>query len=264
MNKSGVFLVIFILLLGITVVPTEPTYSVTQIEPSSSVNTAALATTGTLKIPVAEDVGVGNGSYADVNFGAGGELMFVGTGLDGGLWTTGRSWFKFDLTHLPQELSIQKATMNIHIYGEWVDTDEPVGVYHCSNDIWDSMVLTWNNQPAFSSTPSDVIDSPASPDMFQPTNWYTWEVTSDVRSTMNQGNMILSEVLKQTVEVGTQNAFWYPTRLSYNAFDAAYLEIEYTTPTTSGLTVDGIASGPLLDYINNPCPDLGWTFSDPD
>lgn len=69
MNKSGVFLVIFILLLGIAVVPSEPFYSATQIEPSSSVTPAALTTTGTLKIPVTEDVGVGNGSYADVNFG---------------------------------------------------------------------------------------------------------------------------------------------------------------------------------------------------
>ncbi|MCK4566360.1 MAG: hypothetical protein KAU48_03530, partial [Candidatus Thorarchaeota archaeon] len=34
--------------------------------------------------------------------------------------------------------------------------------------------------------------------------------------------------------------------------------------TTGGLSVDGISSGPLLDYINNPNPDLGWTFTDPD
>ena len=262
MKKSGAFLLIFLFLLGFAVVPVGPASIAVHPENTDSVIEAALATSGTLKIPVTEDVGVLNGTYADTNQDSN-PLMFVGTGYDG-YWATGRSWFKFDLTHLPLELSVQKATMNVYIGSEWVTADEPVGVYHCSTDTWDSTVITWNNQPTISGTPSDVIDSPASPDMFQPMNWYAWEVTSDVRSSMDKGDMILSEVLKQTVEVGTQNAFWYPNRLTDYPFDATYLEIEYTTPTTSGLSVDGITSGPLLDYINNPNPELDWTFTDPD
>ena len=263
LNKSGVFIVIFLLLMGFAVVPTDPVLSVGEPETNSLGITSDGATTGTLRIRVVEDVGVANGTYANTNYGAWINDMFVGTGFDG-TWTIGRSWFKFDLTHLPKELSVQKATMNVYIEDEWVDGDEPVGVYHCDDDSWDYMTITWNNQPTISSTPSDFINSPASPDMFVPLNWYSWEVTSDVRSSLNAGDMILSEVLKQTVEVGTQNAFWYPMRVTTDKFTAAYLEIEYTKPSTTDLSVDGISSGPLLEYINSPCPELGWTFSDTD
>lgn len=264
MNKSGVFFVILLLLLGVVAVPSDSVISVKQVESNSSMIESAVGTTGTLRIIVAEDVGVANGTYANDNFGASINSIFVGTGYDGMGWTTGRSWFKFDLSHLPKELSVQKATMNVYIEDEWNSTDEPVGVYHCDDDSWDYMTLTWNNQPTLSGTPSDVIDSPASPDMFVPLNWYSWEVTSDVRSSLNAGDVILSEVLRQTVEVGTQNAFWYPMRVTTDRFTAAYLEIKYTKPDTTDLSVDGITSGPLLEYINSPCPELGWTFSDPD
>jgi hypothetical protein len=264
LNKNGVFLVIFLLLLGVAVVPITPEYSTTIATKSSAATESALATTGTLRITVSEDVGVANGSYADTNFGDPINDMFVGTGYDVGIWSIGRSWFKFDLTHLPKELSVQRATMNMYIESEWSTTDEPVGVYHSSDDSWDYSTLTWNNAPAISSTPSDVISSPASPNMFEPLNWYSWEVTSDVRSSLTAEDMMLTEVLKQTVEVGTQNAFWYPTRLLTSQFYAAYLEIEYMTPDTTDLSVDGISSGPFLEYINNPCPELGWNFLDQD
>jgi len=262
LNKSGVFLVIFIMLLGFAVIPTGPVASEEQIERSSLVNEAAMATTGTMKILVSEDVSVVNGSYADQNFNSDTDL-YLGTAYDGS-WLIGRIWYKFDLSHLPLEMSIQRATLNVHIQSEWSTIDEPIGAYHSTNDTWELTGITWNNQPTFSGTPSDVIDSPASPDMFLPMHWYSWEVTSDVRSTLTAADTILTEVLAQTEEVGTQNAFMYPSRSTTYPFNATYLEIEYTTPTTSGLTVDGIASGAPLDYINSPSPELGWTFSDPD
>lgn len=264
-NKSGVFLVIFILLLGIAVVPTGPDFSATRIESSSSVDTAALASTGTLKIVVGEDSGVLNGSYADMNFGADAQL-YLGT-ADEGAWVVARSYLKFNLTQLPSEMSVQRATVNVFIDEEWSSAggvDEPVGVYYCADNSWDSMVITWNNQPSISDSPTDVIDSPASPSMFLAGNWYSWEITFDVRTSLATGEKKLTEVLKYTEEVGTQNSFWYPMALEGNRFNATYLEIEYTTPTVSDLTVDGIASGPPLDYINNPCAEFGWAFNDPD
>ncbi|MHA2025062.1 MAG: CBM96 family carbohydrate-binding protein [Candidatus Thorarchaeota archaeon] len=262
MNKSGVFLVIFLLLLGVAVVPTEPAYSATQIEKSSSVNEAAMATTGTLRIEAAEDVAVVNGTWADFNFD-GDPRLYVGTSFDG-IWNLARSFFKFDLSHLPKEMSVQRATMNVHIESEWMTADEPIGAYLCDDDSWISSVITWNNQPAFSSTPTDVIDSPASPNMFLPMHWYSWDVTGDVRSNLNAADMTLTEVLGQTLEVGSQNAFKYPSRSLSYPWNVTYLEIEYITPTTTDISVDGITSGPLLDYINNPTPDVSWTFSDPD
>jgi len=262
MNKSGVFLVTFLLLLGIAVVPTSPVSSVSTFERTSSMNEAAMATTGTMRIEVAEDVAVVNGTFEDSNFDGDGQL-FLGTAYDSE-WRLGRSWFKFNMSNLPKEMSVQKATLNVHIHNEWAVADEPIGVYHSSNDTWDVSSITWNNQPTFSGSASDIINSPTSPDMFLPMHWYSWDVTSDVRSSLNAADMYLTEVLKQTVEVGTQNAFKYPSRSVSYPWNATYLEIEYTTPTTSDLAVDGISSGPLLDYINNPTPDVSWTFSDPD
>lgn len=262
MNKSGVFLVIFILLLGIAVVPTGPTYSATQIEPSSSVNTAALADTGTLKIVVAEDTYVANATNADTNFDGIGSVV---TGVANiGVTSAARGWFKFDLTHLPQEFSITRATFNTYLFSEYQSDDKPLGIYYCNDDSWDSSVITWNNAPTFSATPSDVIDSPASPSMLEEDKWYTWEVTNDVRTSLSTGDMILTEVMKQVDESGTEQTFkaW---RESETLIDyCAVLEIEYTSPTTSNPTVDGIATGPMLDYIKSDAPELGWTFSDPD
>ncbi len=262
MNKSGVFLVVFILLLGIAVVPTGSDFSATQIEQSSSVNAAALASTGTLKVPVAEDTSVVNGSNADTNFDGMGALV---TGVvDMGEALAARTWLKFNLANLPLELSISRATVSIFLFSEYTLDDKPFGIYHCSDDTWDVGSITWNNQPTFSTAPSDVIDSPANPDMFVAQSWYTWDVTSDVRGTLNPRDMILTEVLKQVDETGTEQTFKALNDIETYIFNASYLEIEYTTPTTSGLSVDGITSGPLLEYINDPCPDLGWTFSDPD
>ncbi|MGY5880024.1 MAG: DNRLRE domain-containing protein [Candidatus Thorarchaeota archaeon] len=262
MNKSGVFLVIFILLLGIAVVPTESGASVNQMDWNPSMIEAAAATTGTMRIQVTEDVTVINGTSADSNMD-GYPALLIGV-ADLSPWIAARAWLKFDLTHLPQELSIQRATINMHVDAEASTDDLPVGVYHCTNDAWELTGITWNNQPTFSATPSDVIDSPASPNMFIPMNWYAWDITTDVRATMNQDDMILTEVLKQIDETESVEALLTGTRSTVFQFNASYLEIEYTTPTTSGLTVDGLASGPILDYINTACPELGWTFSDPD
>jgi len=262
LNKNGAFLVIFILLLGIAVIPVGPDFSATQIDQSSSVNVAALASTETLKVPVAEDTSVVNGSEADNNFDGMGALV---TGVaDMGEALAARSWLKFNLAHLPLELSITSATISIYLMGEFTVDDRPFGIYHCSDDTWDVGSITWNNQPTFSTAPSDVIDSPVSPNMFVEQTWYTWDITSDVRSTLDQGDMILTEVLKQVDETESEDTFKGLTDMETFIFNASYIEIEYTTPTVSELTVDGIASGTPLEYINNPSPELGWTFSDPD
>lgn len=261
MRRQTLYLVAFFLLLGMAMVPARPEYASQRIALEEAAGQSDMPTARTMKIPVTGDVGVANGSYANSNLN-GETQLYVGTGYDG-TWLTGRSWFKFDLTHLSKELTVQAASIKVYLTDEWVPENEPVGVYYCANDSWDTTTITWNTQPDFSETYSDVIDSPASPDMFVPLNWYSWEITDDVRTTL-AGDKVLTEVLKQTVEVGTMNAFLYPERITTTRFNGAYLEINYTTPTTTGLTVEGIESGPLLDYIQNPCPELGWSVDDPD
>ncbi|TFF91497.1 DNRLRE domain-containing protein, partial [Candidatus Thorarchaeota archaeon] len=243
-KERTLFLVAFILFLGMAMVPAVPEHASEQFVVEDAASQADMPTTRTMKIPVTHDVSVVNGSYANSNMDGYPDL-FVGVGVDGE-WLIGRSWLKFDLTHLSKEMTVQAATLNAYLTEEWEPADEPVGVYHCTNDSWDFTTITWNNQPDISVTYSDVIDAPASPDTFVAYNWYSWEVTDDVRATL-AGDKVLTEVLRQTVEVGITQAFLYFERITAERFNGAYLEINYTTPTTTELTVEGIESGPLLD-----------------
>jgi len=223
----------------------------------------ALFSEGSLmNITVSEDVCVINGSFAGENQN-GLEDLYIGTANGGGdNWFVGRSWFKFNLSHV--DLPFYRAVLRVYVDHEWAaGLDEPIGAYYCSDDTWIDSILTWNNQPAFSSEPSDVIDSPASPNMFIGGNWYDWEITNDVRLAL-AGDKILTEVLKQTAEIGTQDAMDFLARLSFNPEHAANIELFFTNPMVSNLTTDGYSEIPMIDYIQNPNPTLNWDFSDLD
>ncbi|TFF93545.1 DNRLRE domain-containing protein, partial [Candidatus Thorarchaeota archaeon] len=212
-----------------------------------------------MKIPASEDVSVVNGSYSSISFAHETELL-LGTGYFGE-WVTARSWLKFDLSRIPRELSIRSASMHVYMYGETDPADEPIGVYYSDDDTWAETSITWNNQPVVSDTPTDVIDSPASPDMFVEDQWYEWDVTSDFQTAL-LGDGVLTEVLRQIGEGLDVEAFKYPMSMEGFRLNTTYLEIEYDTPEAQQLTVDGVALGTLLDYIQ-PEPILGWQFSDP-
>jgi hypothetical protein len=42
------------------------------------------------------------------------------------------------------------------------------------------------------------------------------------------------------------------------AFNASYISVEYSTPDTIGLEVDGSSSPPLINYVQDSTPELGW------
>ncbi|MHA2150262.1 MAG: DNRLRE domain-containing protein, partial [Candidatus Thorarchaeota archaeon] len=77
-----------------------------------------------------------------------------------------RSWLKFNLTHLPNSLHFTKATVNLFTVSGVGSADYPRGIFISENDSWTEKTITWNDQPEYNSIPADVIDSPASPDMF--------------------------------------------------------------------------------------------------
>ncbi len=218
-----------------------------------------------MTIPVLEDEGVSNSS-PDTNFHG----NIVGGGLFVGLEpnedTVTRSWLKSDLTHVPKEVAIQSATLYAHLNGEYLvydDEDAPIGAYFSPDSTWSETTITWNNQPSLEDTPSDFIDSPASPDMFDPQNWYGWDVTADVRMTL-EDNKILTEVLKATDESANISCFKYFTEDEYYHFNASYLALEYTTPEMTNLAVDGHSTSPLKDYIQDSTPIISWGVTDPD
>jgi len=219
-------------------------------------------TNGSLEnIGVLEDTSVLNGSYADYNL-VSEPYLYLGTGFGGSEWFIGRSWFKFNLSEVNTPLF--GATMYVYIDSEFgAGADEPIGVYHCEDDSWNESTLTWNLQPVIASEPSDVIDSPPSPDMFMASTWYGWEVTNDVRAAL-AGDKILTEVLKQTVEVGTQDAQDFVLESSHAPQYAAYIEVSFTNPTVDNLTTSGRSGPPLINYIQDSTPAFGWEVTDRD
>jgi hypothetical protein len=237
----------------------SPIATTSSLESISRLELTSLSD-GSAIVTVSEDIGVLNGSYADVNQNNN-TFLELGTGSDGIDWYAGRAWFKFNLSEIT--LPFYRATMFVHVNFEYTLPDEPMGVYYCANDTWTGASLTWNNQPTFSTEASDIIDSPASPNMFVANSWYNYEITEDVRATL-AGDRVLTEVLKQTVETGTQDAMDVLDRLSFNPQSAAYIELSFASPSVVNLTTSGFIDSPLIDYIQDSTPTLGWEFSDQD
>jgi len=178
--------------------------------------------------------------------------LFVGLESNEGI--LGRSFLQFDLISYPANLGYQSAYLYVHLNAEylsWDDQDAPIGVYYCANDSWTDDTITWNNQPTFSGSPTDVIDSPASPDMFDPGGWYVWDVTSDV-NTAFAGDRILTEVLKITDEDTPSSCWKYFTEYEHSAVNSSYIALEYNEPVVDNLAVNGYTEQPYTDYIQPP------------
>ncbi|MHA2424647.1 MAG: CBM96 family carbohydrate-binding protein, partial [Candidatus Thorarchaeota archaeon] len=206
-----------------------------------------------LRIPIFQDETVENstpdGNRDGDEFQGG---LFVG--LESNENILGRTFLKFDMRAYPANLGFQSAYLYVHLNSEylaWDDQDVPIGAYYCSNDSWTDETITWNNQPSFSATPTDVIDSPASPDMFDPQAWFAWDITTDVTTAL-AGDRILTEVLKITDEATPSSCWKYFTESEYEMLNSSYIAIEYNEPVVSDLAVNGQTERPFTDYINPP------------
>ena len=175
-----------------------------------------------------------------------------------------RSWFKFDMANLPKEIGVTGAFLRVYLNDEYVTDDLPIAAHYSTNDTWDETKITWSNQPDYQAAQLDIIDSPASPNMFLIGNWYAWDVTSAFMNAMND-DKVLSIVLKQDDEGLTSESWKYFLDEDFNAtapFYGPQIEVMYTTPDAAGLQVDGVSSPPLVDYIQDPTPTLEWTMTD--
>ncbi|MFW9868701.1 MAG: DNRLRE domain-containing protein [Candidatus Thorarchaeota archaeon] len=211
----------------------------------------------TLIVPVYEEETVLNWSTGDSNYHGQTSLGGLLVGLDGSN-SLARSFVKFDLSHIAEEFVFSNVQMFAFLQGVVVSsTDVPIGAYYCDDDSWDETLITWNNQPSFSQTPTDVIDD------FVIGEWHSWDVTQDFRTSLS-GDKILTEVLKnhdESISLISGRGF---IEDEYDQFRAAYLAVSYTTPSIEEVTIEGISSGPLLDYIQNPTPMISWMHYDPD
>jgi hypothetical protein len=210
-----------------------------------------------MKLPVTEDEAVASnlgGTNLDGNENQGG--LFVGyESIDG--WS--RSWLKFNLTFLPENMGIVSATFNAYLNAEWNNSaDGEIGLYHSENNTWKDDMITWDNQPAFAADPMDSISPPYDTSVQR---WHSWDVTTALLDEF-QGDRILSLLLKQVSETGTDETWEYFVEKEYDQINSSYIAIQYTLPETHGLQVDGFDSSPQIDYIQNSTPTLSWTSSD--
>lgn len=211
----------------------------------------------TMKLPISEDESVASNlgtTNLDGNEASGG--LFVGYESTDG-WA--RSWLKFNLSFLPENLGIVSASFMAYLNSEWDNAaDGEIGIYHSQNNTWKDDMITWDNQPNFASDPMDSISPPHDITIQR---WHSWDVTTALLDEF-QGDRILSLVLKQVSETGTDETWEYFVEKEYDQINASYLAIEYTLPETEGLQVDGYSSAPHIDYIQNSTPTLSWTSLD--
>ncbi len=240
------------LMIPMAAIPMENEILVTTPE-EESLPAAEGATGHELRIPIFHDETVENstpnGNRDGDEFQGG---LFVG--LESNEDILARTFLKFDMRSYPANLGFQSAYLFVHLNAEylaWDDQDVPIGAYYCANDSWTDDTITWNNQPSFSATPTDVIDSPASPDMFDPQGWYAWDITPDVTTAL-AGDRILTEVLKITDEVTPSSCWKYFTEYEYNVLNSSYIAIEYNEPVLANMAVNGISETPDTYYLESP------------
>jgi hypothetical protein len=265
---SKVFTTIIIVILCTSILTQITSFQVNCITEMVTIDSCsknlADGDTENLIIPVWKNEAVLNNS-ADTNFHGDDSLGGLWVGLDG---TSGlaRSYVSFDLTNVPKDLAFVSARFCAFMSGEFstgAGNDTPIGVYYCANDLWDETTITWNNQPSFSDSPSDVIDSPASPNTFILHSWYSWDITGDVRQALS-GDKLLTEVMRNVDENALPGSGKGFAKWEYYQFNATYISISYTTPSISQIAVEGHTSLPLLYYIQDSTPMMSWIHEDND
>lgn len=253
-NKGIIALFSTLLILTLVVTPTA-----SAIGAYRDFIPAASSSEESLIVNVLEDEGVYS-DFPDDNYDGNEAGGGVWVGYDG--YGYSRTWLKYDLKHIPKEIGILSAHVNFYCNDEYASpVDLPIGIYYSDDDSWSETSITWNTQPSFDVLPADLIDSPASPDMFVPGNWYSWDISEPFMSSLESDKM-LTLVIKQIDEIALDLTWIYFIEKEYNVFLASYLSIEYTTPETTDLTVDGQSTAPLINYIQDSTPDLSWAMSD--
>lgn len=92
-----------------------------------------------------------------------------------------RSLISYELSSIPSDVIITEATARVYCYFKGQQNGNVY--FHRVTSDWNESDVTWNNQPTFDSTYSDVqtITSAGA--------WYEWNVTDDIQSFVNGTNI---------------------------------------------------------------------------
>ena len=125
------------------------------------------------------------------------------TGVETGQPTYARSFLWFDLSGLPAGVTIQQATLRLHLLSEegWpYEGGGDMGVYRVTQDWSEEEVTGWDTRPAADPTlwAQTVVSSSIG------ATWYEWDITALVRAWQegtypNQGLMLSAAPTPETM-----------------------------------------------------------------
>ncbi|MFP3985456.1 MAG: DNRLRE domain-containing protein [Candidatus Bathyarchaeia archaeon] len=126
------------------------------------------------------------------------------------------AYVMFDLSSIPSDANIISAKLKLYLMdiGGYVGN---INTYYCSNSSWIEAEITWNNKPDFASEPTDERYFGM---LVWVNQYYSWDVTADVRVTLDQGKM---------TEVVVRKSSGYATFHSREDANKPKLEVEYAT-----------------------------------
>jgi hypothetical protein len=183
--------------------------------------------------------------YPDTNYGTDTKLIarsrdYPGTGGFGQM----RSFLKFDISGIPTGAIVTEAKLRIHAYylTEYIKNVSDVQIREVADDSWVESSIDWNNQPAYGSVLSNIIllDNDSWAGSHPIDNWYENDVTSFVQSQFDNGDTMISLMIRCMQEY-YDNLYY---RGSYFHSKEAALEnrptliITYEQPLEHGVSVN--------------------------
>jgi hyaluronate lyase len=177
-----------------------------------------------VRIPVAEDTFVRDGSLATTNQGNKTvlEVREAGTGY------TQRSFLKFDLSQISGDVESVKLKVNgtINDNNATDTTTTTIGAHQVQDDSWNEMMMLWGDQPAY----GEVISTAA---FAKGSQWHEFDLTDAVK-TEAAGDQTLSVAL---IEHKQNNKAWNTQIKSKESSELApYLEVTFKAEETIAVT----------------------------
>jgi hypothetical protein len=157
--------------------------------------------------------------FPDTNFGSALEMLVAPWDPYPAAGWKHRAFVWFSLASLPAGAQVQSATLYLYhsvCYGSGIHTN---GAYRVT-DVWEEMIITWNNQPPSASNSTDDITF----DICDTGKWRSWDVTPDIDALAIETGWV-SWVIKHIDEDAHEAA-----TLAYTTKEggvAPYLEITY-------------------------------------
>lgn len=214
--------------------------SLTDPEDNASVSCTARA--GRMTLLPTEDAQVAEG-YPDANYGDR-TYVYVGNDMESP-YKNERGFFKFDLSTIPENLTVADARLYNYCWSMYGATSENVQARAVDNDGWGELAITWNNQPPHGV----ILDTTSVPST---NSWYYWDFTSFVQSQF-AGDNVASLCLRAEVENQVSpEAFAYALESKEYWEKRPYLEVLDASPLPLTVSISASyqkgAPGVRLDY----------------